>query len=216
MMLRDLQDLPDKAPIFELNGKITQVWEPRTGRSTYGEWRKVPFEIQDDDGESMFGVWWTSDGVLHEGDVVHLNAKPNKKGGISGCKISDYDAKDGSLRREISVSNECLVVLESAVPGSAAQPQASGGGAPAGGTHVNPSGATASPPPSSPTPPRRRLTDHDVLDAAGEYSKWFREVCKFKEDAAVAACVNTVLIALTQGRIDRDFTDDGEEEDDGD
>jgi len=186
MNIAEVLTMPKGTPVQDLVVTIDRAYDVRTGEGQYGPWRVMDFDAHDSTGV-IKGQWWkpmVEDAPSMQGCCVRINATEIKKDKLGGAEVR-RDTYRGEERVRISVTGDHLQITTAQEPDQATAQQ-----------------------PSSTAIRNGRLSVSDVLAVASRANDAFREMLGTEDTSAVAACINTVLIAVTQGRVDVDECED--------
>jgi hypothetical protein len=168
-----------------------------------------------------------------QGQRIIINARCNQRNQLVGAKLKQGKDKNGTPRLEISVSGDYLAryvapiatptnaptptPFGSPLPPANATPPAPAPAAPILGTATAAAGTGAqvlppiAPPPPEPTtawPTNGKLSERDLFAFVHRAANRLTEALTANgappDPASLATCVNTMVIAATQGRIDVD------------
>lgn len=202
MKIAELNALPVGMPVADLNVTVIAAYEPKKGTSAHGEWVKLPLIVKDEAGDTIAVDWFsptTEEPARIKGQSVTISARKNQKGQMSGAKTSEYEGRDG-LKRTVQVSGDHLRPAVSPSPAEVSEA-------------IKPAKAAPQPTPGTYHPPTL-YTDTEILAALPEWVRWIRfgiaelfpgNLAFEADQQAVMACVNTLIIAATNGKLKLDM-----------
>lgn len=180
--LSELQKAPAGMPVTDLTCTVKRAFEGRNVKTQYGD-KTVVDLILDDGSQEMRASWWDPalDRSVVQGAAVEIGARLNQKNQLSGAVIRHGKDKDGNARVELSISGDHLRLRETAQP------------------------ATSSKTASATT--NGKLSEDELYDLIARAANRLNDILTAAGGQpptadALAASVNTIVIAATQGRIE--------------
>lgn len=220
MKLSEVVAQPVGMPISNLYARVIAAYKTREVNTTYGVKYIQDLTISDDTMSEVKLTWWapTMDNASMKGQIIFVNARLNGKGQMSGAVVKQDKDKDGNPRVQLNVTGDHLLLCDAqgkpmaaTAPAMPQAPQAPQFMPPPAGVPAGPSAVASIPPPPEPhweqsqapqAPAVGKLTESQLYALAERACGRFVELFTFRgvpvEGSAIAACVNTVLIAATQ------------------
>jgi len=174
MKIKELLGFDDGMPVIDLTARCVAAFEAKEGESQYGPWKVNTIILKvPGDAKSLIG------------ELVFVNSFHGTNGWV-GAKVKDNEFQ-GVTTKQLDIKGDgpgIKVIDEDGKPMLASTQTTS---APTAGKVA--SGG-----------PTTGISEAEVLAATTRYVAHFRNL-GFDDTAAIAACTNTLVIALTQGRV---------------
>lgn len=201
----EVQSMPAGMPIDKLLVRVKRGYDAREITTQYGKKSKMDLLVGDNTGEIKVTWWEPTTAVSAEvvGQLVLISARISSKGRLSGA-VTRHDARQDPPVLEIAATGDHLSLYQPQQHATASD-AVSGSSAKSLGRNDSPVPAVAAPisttriVPSGP-PPESAIYElsERALDA---FAAQMRALGVEPEAASLSAMVNTLVIALTNGRL---------------